>query len=110
MSRAAKLTLAGTSLFAIGTVFFVHYSQQAEKTVCSSPLPFNHILPSLITRASQLTFTNFFYPGNARWRRTRYATATSKKRAAVGFRDAETDGGGIQEGAECALRGIARVE
>jgi len=31
MSRAAKLTLAGTSLFAISTVFFVHYSQQAEK-------------------------------------------------------------------------------
>jgi len=32
MSRAAKLTLAGTSLFAISTVFFVHYSQQAEKS------------------------------------------------------------------------------
>ncbi|EPE34717.1 hypothetical protein GLAREA_10411 [Glarea lozoyensis ATCC 20868] len=32
MSRAAKLTLAGTSLFAASTVFFVHYSQRAEKT------------------------------------------------------------------------------
>ncbi|CAG8957894.1 hypothetical protein HYFRA_00000234 [Hymenoscyphus fraxineus] len=32
MSRASKLTLAGTSLFAVGTVFFVHYTQQAEKT------------------------------------------------------------------------------
>ncbi|KAH6683337.1 hypothetical protein B0J14DRAFT_529462 [Halenospora varia] len=31
MSRAAKLTLAGTSLFAISTVFFVHFQQQAEK-------------------------------------------------------------------------------
>ncbi|XMA07767.1 hypothetical protein WAI453_000558 [Rhynchosporium graminicola] len=31
MSRPAKLTLAGTSLFAIATVFFVHYGQQAEK-------------------------------------------------------------------------------
>lgn len=33
MSRAAKLTLAGTSLFAIGTVAFVHYAQTAEKAV-----------------------------------------------------------------------------
>ncbi|KAN0112878.1 hypothetical protein V8E51_005829 [Hyaloscypha variabilis] len=31
MSRAAKLTLAGTSLFAIGTIAFVHHAQQAEK-------------------------------------------------------------------------------
>jgi translation initiation factor 2B subunit (eIF-2B alpha/beta/delta family) len=34
MSRAAKLTLTGTSLFAIGTIFFVHHAQQAEKAVC----------------------------------------------------------------------------
>ncbi len=33
MSRAAKFTLAGTSLFAISTVIFVHYAQQAEKAV-----------------------------------------------------------------------------
>jgi len=33
MSRAAKLTLAGTSLFAIGTIVFVHHAQQAEKAV-----------------------------------------------------------------------------
>lgn len=31
MSRASKLTLAGTSLFAVGTVFFVHFQQQSEK-------------------------------------------------------------------------------
>jgi protein PET117 len=51
MSRAAKLTLAGTSLFAISTVFFVHYAQQAEKSVrplffspltCPSPLSLLH--------------------------------------------------------------------
>jgi hypothetical protein len=35
MSRAAKLTLAGSSLFALGTIVFVHYAQQAEKAVCS---------------------------------------------------------------------------
>ncbi|SLM35666.1 hypothetical protein LPUS_05018 [Lasallia pustulata] len=31
MSRASKLTLAGTSLVAAGIVVFVHYAQQAEK-------------------------------------------------------------------------------
>ncbi|OCK77536.1 hypothetical protein K432DRAFT_304012 [Lepidopterella palustris CBS 459.81] len=31
MSRAAKLTLAATSLSAIGIVIFVHHAQQAEK-------------------------------------------------------------------------------
>ena len=33
MSRAAKLTLAGTSLAAIGIVVFVHWAQTAEKKV-----------------------------------------------------------------------------
>ncbi|KAB5539322.1 cytochrome c oxidase assembly protein [Coniochaeta sp. 2T2.1] len=32
MSRASRLTLLGTSLFAAGTVFFVHFQQQAEKS------------------------------------------------------------------------------
>ncbi|KAI1389306.1 uncharacterized protein F4822DRAFT_196253 [Hypoxylon trugodes] len=31
MSRASKLTLAGTSLFAVGTVIMVHFQQQMEK-------------------------------------------------------------------------------
>ncbi|KAI9855478.1 MAG: hypothetical protein M1824_006074 [Vezdaea acicularis] len=31
MSRAAKLTLAGTSAMAAGIVIFVHYAQRAEK-------------------------------------------------------------------------------
>ncbi|CAD6440257.1 49ef5d49-0ce1-4247-8a97-3263fdb84ade [Sclerotinia trifoliorum] len=31
MSRAAKLTLLGTSLFAASTIVFVHYAQNAEK-------------------------------------------------------------------------------
>lgn len=39
MSRAAKLTLAGTSLFAAGTIVFVHYAQKAEKAVGSHSLP-----------------------------------------------------------------------
>ena len=33
MSRAARLTLAATSLSAIGIVVFVHYAQTAEKAV-----------------------------------------------------------------------------
>ncbi|KAK0701205.1 hypothetical protein B0T21DRAFT_417248 [Apiosordaria backusii] len=31
MSRAAKLSLVGTSLFALSTVVFVHYQQKAEQ-------------------------------------------------------------------------------
>ncbi|KAK0666059.1 hypothetical protein QBC41DRAFT_231463 [Cercophora samala] len=31
MSQASKLTLLGTSLFALGTVVFVHYQQKAEQ-------------------------------------------------------------------------------
>lgn len=31
MSRAAKLTLLGSSLFAISTIVFVHYAQHNEK-------------------------------------------------------------------------------
>lgn len=39
MSRAAKLTLAGSSLFALGTIIFVHYTQQVEKAVRRVPFP-----------------------------------------------------------------------
>ena len=35
MAQAAKLTLAGTTLGAIGIVIFVHYGQQAERAVSS---------------------------------------------------------------------------
>jgi len=33
MSTASKLTLAGTTLGAIGIVIFVHYAQTSEKEV-----------------------------------------------------------------------------
>ena len=36
MSRAAKLTLAGTSSSAIGIIVLVHYQQRAEKAVSLS--------------------------------------------------------------------------
>lgn len=35
MSRASKLTLLGTSLFAATTVVFVHFQQKSEKEVCT---------------------------------------------------------------------------
>ena len=34
MSQAAKLTLLGTSLGAVGIIVFVHYAQRADKAVC----------------------------------------------------------------------------
>lgn len=34
MSKAAKLTLAGTSLGAAAIVVLVHYQQNSEKVVC----------------------------------------------------------------------------
>lgn len=36
MSRASKLTLAGTSLATAGIIYFVHWAQSAEKAVCST--------------------------------------------------------------------------
>ena len=45
MSRASKLTLAGTSLSALGIVVLVHYQQRAEKSVS---LPFYDTLSRAI--------------------------------------------------------------
>ena len=45
MSRASKLTLAGTSLSAIGIVVLVHYQQRAEKAVS---IPFYDALSRVI--------------------------------------------------------------
>jgi len=36
MSRAAKLTLLGSSVFALSTIVFVHYAQQSEKAAMHS--------------------------------------------------------------------------
>lgn len=33
MSQASKITLGATSLFAVGTIIFVHFQQKAEKSV-----------------------------------------------------------------------------
>ena len=42
MSRASKITLGATSLFALSTVLIVHFQQKAERSVSFShfrPLP-----------------------------------------------------------------------
>jgi hypothetical protein len=55
MSRAAKLTLMGTSLFALSTVVFVHYTQKAEQVVrfrLSSVPP--HPFPSIDAAAPSI--------------------------------------------------------
>lgn len=39
MSRASKLTLLGTSLFAVSTVLFVHWRQKADQAVSMHPIP-----------------------------------------------------------------------
>jgi hypothetical protein len=33
MSQASKITLGATSLFAVGTIIFVHFQQKAEQAV-----------------------------------------------------------------------------
>lgn len=61
-SRASKLTLLATSTFAIGTVVFVHFQQQAEKAVCLSFfLPVSSPLFPIFPSLHQLqTRTNLF--------------------------------------------------
>ena len=69
MSRAAKLTLAGTSLGAAGVIVFVHYAQKAEKAVSLRPHhQFIH----------QKFRTNRGIPGNACRRDPRYGAAAAK--------------------------------
>lgn len=45
-SRGSKIALAGTSLFAVTTIIFVHFQQQAEKNVRNTifSFPFFSIL------------------------------------------------------------------
>lgn len=36
MSRVSQLTLAGTSIFALSTIIFVHFQQKAEQAVSAA--------------------------------------------------------------------------
>jgi hypothetical protein len=92
MSRAAKLTLTGTSLFAIGTIVVVHYTQQAEKAV----RPF----PSLLFGSKSARIKLMRISGNAPRRGSGHGTAEVKEGTPARFRDAEGAGGGIQESAK----------
>ena len=86
MSRAAKLTLAGTSLMAAGTIIFVHYAQQSEKAVSPRLAPeknAKHIFLPMPLSWSEAD--KFRLEGNARRRGTRYRAAKGQERAAGGF-------------------------
>jgi protein PET117 len=54
MSQASKLTLLGTSLLAVGTVFAVHFQQKSEKEVSLWPAS----IVSLNTALSRLIMTS----------------------------------------------------
>lgn len=90
------MTLAGTSLFAITTVIFVHYTQQAEKAVCIHFMQIKE-LQTKVRKAN-------LCPGNARRSHTGRGTATGQERKAARFRNAEGVGRRVQEDPECTGR------
>ena len=111
MSTAAKVTLASTTLGAVGIVALVHYQQQAEKTV-SIPSCLHTYLATSLRPFPPLSSTNpsIFLPknthakfslGNARRRSPRHGTTKDQTGAAGRVRDAAAAGGGVSEGAEC---------
>lgn len=59
-SRGSKIALAGTSLFAVTTIVFVHFQQQAEKSVRSlgllSPLSHSLAIVSLLSSCRLFLF------------------------------------------------------
>lgn len=58
MSRASKMTLLGSSLFALGTVVFVHFQQKYEQEVNMSPFLFLSPPLPLTARLSALDTEN----------------------------------------------------
>ena len=97
-SRGSKIALAGTSLFAVTTIIFVHFQQQAEKSVCSvapRTLIFPHFYSVQIANE-----TPPVSPGNAPRRRPRYGAAARQAREAARLRPTEAARGRIQAGAE----------
>ena len=87
MSRVAKLTLAGSSLFALSTIVFVHYTQQAEKTV---RLPLPSCQPAMLQmqlaklrRERERREADHAPPGNAPGRPPRHGAAATEEGAAA---------------------------
>ncbi len=110
MSRAAKLTLASTSLAAAGIVVFVHYAQRWEKAVSlkchlhkqgGGPVA---IQKDWLAYISNPFFSLFkTWTGNARWSITRHGATESEEGATGGFWNAASAGGGVSSGSTCAL-------
>ena len=96
MSTASKLTLLGTTLGTAGIVAFVHWAQEAEKTVRPSLFRAitvllegkNSLLPQILHQISS-TLTNLetysVVIGNARGRCSRHGATTHQERATIGF-------------------------
>lgn len=96
MSRASKLTLGATSLFAVGTVVFVHFQQKMEQNVC---------LLLLSEPLSEVKYTQVLTlepPGNASRRSTRHGATARQSRTTTRLRPPETARSRIQTRAECA--------
>lgn len=91
MSTKAKLTLAATSLGAIGIIIFVHHGQKVEKAVSRSIFPSTFLVLNCRT-------------GNARRRHSRHGAATHKEGASTRLRHASRAGKGIPQAANCIRR------
>ena len=90
MSTAAKLTLGGTIVSAIGIVIFVHRQQKIDQAVRElQDWPKSWYI--LLT----------VHAAHACRRDTRYGTTKDQKRTSGRFRDATAVGGAIQKAAEC---------
>lgn len=80
MSTRARLTLATTTLGAIGIVIFVHRQQTLDKAVCFQLLEVSILAPTELSTGH----ASRCYP--------RYGAATHQARETAGLRDATTAG------------------
>lgn len=93
MSRAAKLTLAGTTFMAAATIVIVHYGQSQEKAVCFC-LPTAFLI---FCKPWEIVYEMVLMQctGNARRRNSRHGSATIEEGTPARLRYAKGIGGGI---------------
>jgi len=96
MSTKAKLTLAATSLGAIGIIIFVHHGQKVEKAVSLS------IFLSTFLVLNSRT-------GYARRCHSRHGAATHKEGTSTGLRYASRAGKGIPQATDCFRRPKSKI-
>jgi protein PET117 len=66
MSRASKLTLAATSLFAASTVVFVHFQQKSERLVRFASLIFQMYTPPVEAKTKSADTAKAMHEGVVR--------------------------------------------